>query len=219
MSNAIETLDGPRGERSRIAARPSPRLFGRMALIAAAAWAAAAIITVALARCRSVGQRQLFAGIMGGGAAVLGVLAFLAPRLGRFGHGFDSLRPVADRDRRLVCALGADDGEVRLAAEAVLLAAERAPERLCHRGAAASHLHRVHAPSVGVGFVCGVAVGYAIGVALGWSKRFAYWGMPILKLIGPVPATAWIPCHILFLSDDVRRERLHRGAGVREFRW
>ena len=34
------------------------------------------------------------------------------------------------------------------------------------------------------------------------------------KLIGPVPATAWIPVHVLFLSDDLRRERLHRRAGV-----
>jgi NitT/TauT family transport system permease protein len=30
------------------------------------------------------------------------------------------------------------------------------------------------------------------------SKRFSYWGMPILKLIGPVPATAWIPCTFFF---------------------
>ena len=55
-----------------------------------------------------------------------------------------------------------------------------------------------------LGFFCGVTVGYALGVALGWSKRFSYWGMPILKLIGPVPATAWISCYILFLSDHVR---------------
>ena len=46
----------------------------------------------------------------------------------------------------------------------------------------------------GLGFFSGVLVGFAVGVALGWSKRFAYWGMPILKLIGPVPASAWIPC-------------------------
>lgn len=45
-----------------------------------------------------------------------------------------------------------------------------------------------------LGFTSGVVVGFAAGVALGWSKRFAYWGMPILKLIGPVPASAWIPC-------------------------
>jgi NitT/TauT family transport system permease protein len=45
-----------------------------------------------------------------------------------------------------------------------------------------------------LGFTSGVVVGFATGVALGWSKRFSYWGMPILKLIGPVPASAWIPC-------------------------
>ncbi|OCO99217.1 MULTISPECIES: ABC transporter permease subunit [unclassified Ensifer] len=46
----------------------------------------------------------------------------------------------------------------------------------------------------GLGFFSGILVGFAAGVALGWSKRFAYWGMPVLKLIGPVPASAWIPC-------------------------
>lgn len=45
-----------------------------------------------------------------------------------------------------------------------------------------------------LGFFSGVAVGFVAGLALGWSKRFAYWGMPLLKLIGPVPASAWIPC-------------------------
>ncbi len=50
----------------------------------------------------------------------------------------------------------------------------------------------------GLGFLSGIVAGYVLGVALGWSKRFAYWGMPILKLIGPVPATAWIPCTFYF---------------------
>ena len=45
-----------------------------------------------------------------------------------------------------------------------------------------------------LGFFSGVVAGFAAGVALGWSARFAYWGMPLLKLIGPVPASAWIPC-------------------------
>ncbi|MFT4131584.1 ABC transporter permease [Labrys sp. (in: a-proteobacteria)] len=52
-----------------------------------------------------------------------------------------------------------------------------------------------------VGFFCGIAVGYGLGVALGWSKRFSYWGMPVLKLIGPVPATAWIPCTFYFFPN------------------
>ena len=49
-----------------------------------------------------------------------------------------------------------------------------------------------------IGFASGAVVGYALGVALGWSKSFSYWGMPVLKLIGPVPATAWIPCTFFF---------------------
>ena len=49
-----------------------------------------------------------------------------------------------------------------------------------------------------LGFGLGTVSGYVGGVALGWSKRFAYWGMPILKLIGPVPVTAWIPVTFYF---------------------
>lgn len=43
------------------------------------------------------------------------------------------------------------------------------------------------------GYVIGGAIGFATGVALGWSKAAAYWGHPILRLIGPLPATAWLP--------------------------
>lgn len=46
----------------------------------------------------------------------------------------------------------------------------------------------------GLGFFLGITAGFAAGVGLGSSRRIAYWGMPILKLIGPVPASAWIPC-------------------------
>jgi len=43
------------------------------------------------------------------------------------------------------------------------------------------------------GFVIGAAVGFTIGVALGWSKRVGYWVHPVMRLIGPLPATAWLP--------------------------
>lgn len=46
----------------------------------------------------------------------------------------------------------------------------------------------------GLGFFLGITAGFVAGVGLGCSRRIAYWGMPILKLIGPVPASAWIPC-------------------------
>ncbi|SJZ93274.1 NitT/TauT family transport system permease protein [Enhydrobacter aerosaccus] len=43
------------------------------------------------------------------------------------------------------------------------------------------------------GFAIGAAVGFVIGVALGWSKRVGYWIHPVMRLVGPLPATAWLP--------------------------
>ena len=43
------------------------------------------------------------------------------------------------------------------------------------------------------GYVLGVAAGLVSGVCIGWSSPIRYWGMPILKVVGPIPATAWIP--------------------------
>jgi NitT/TauT family transport system permease protein len=43
------------------------------------------------------------------------------------------------------------------------------------------------------GYGVGIAVGFATGVAIGWSRAAAYWGHPILRVIGPLPATAWLP--------------------------
>src|ERR1700677_3601207 len=54
----------------------------------------------------------------------------------------DLLWALAHRDRRLAHLVGADDGEVWLAAEAVLLAAQRAAQRVRDRMVAAFDLHR-----------------------------------------------------------------------------
>lgn len=43
------------------------------------------------------------------------------------------------------------------------------------------------------GYALGVAVALVTGVCIGWSAHARYWGMPLLKIVGPVPATAWIP--------------------------
>ena len=43
------------------------------------------------------------------------------------------------------------------------------------------------------GYLLGSAAGFVSGVALGWSTRIGYWVHPVLRLIGPLPATAWIP--------------------------
>ena len=43
------------------------------------------------------------------------------------------------------------------------------------------------------GYALGVTVGLFSGVCIGWSRQVRYWGMPLLKIVGPIPATAWIP--------------------------
>lgn len=43
------------------------------------------------------------------------------------------------------------------------------------------------------GYSLGVIAGIVSGVCIGWSAPVRYWGMPLLKVVGPIPATAWIP--------------------------
>ena len=43
------------------------------------------------------------------------------------------------------------------------------------------------------GYAIGAAVGFVTGVAIGWSRLVGYWVHPVLRLVGPLPATAWLP--------------------------
>lgn len=44
-----------------------------------------------------------------------------------------------------------------------------------------------------IGYLLGAFTGFVTGVAIGWSRAARYWGHPVLMLIGPLPATAWLP--------------------------
>jgi len=43
------------------------------------------------------------------------------------------------------------------------------------------------------GYTLGTAIALVTGICIGWFAHARYWGMPILKIVGPIPATAWIP--------------------------
>jgi NitT/TauT family transport system permease protein len=43
------------------------------------------------------------------------------------------------------------------------------------------------------GYAIGAAIGFAVGVSVGWSQAIGYWVHPLLRFIGPLPATAWLP--------------------------
>jgi sulfonate transport system permease protein len=44
-----------------------------------------------------------------------------------------------------------------------------------------------------VGYFLGAALGFVVGLAMGWSRAVGYWIHPVLRLVGPLPATAWLP--------------------------
>lgn len=43
------------------------------------------------------------------------------------------------------------------------------------------------------GYFIGVGVGLVTGVLAGWYKKVFYWVSPIIKVLGPIPATTWLP--------------------------
>jgi NitT/TauT family transport system permease protein len=43
------------------------------------------------------------------------------------------------------------------------------------------------------GYAIGTTIALVTGVTIGWFPHARYWGMPVLKVVGPIPATAWIP--------------------------
>ncbi|KWV51818.1 ABC transporter permease [Bradyrhizobium macuxiense] len=48
------------------------------------------------------------------------------------------------------------------------------------------------------GYIIGATIGFVTGVSIGWSQKAGYWIHPVLRFIGPLPATAWLP--IAFFS-------------------
>jgi NitT/TauT family transport system permease protein len=52
------------------------------------------------------------------------------------------------------------------------------------------------------GYLGGVAAGFVTGVLIGWFARARYWLMPVLKVLGPLPATALVPVVMMLPVKD-----------------
>lgn len=171
----------------------SPGILWSPGLAAAATWLLAAVLTAALPDVTRWGSRDVFIELLVAGAAILVVLALVNRRLGTLGQRIDHYGAW-------LIALG-----LILAVWEVLTAKLgwlprpffAPPQGLIH--AYIEDWHRIGYCILfslrlwSIGFAVGVSLGFLLGIGLGWSPRFNYWGMPLLKLIGPVPATAWLP--------------------------
>ena len=52
-----------------------------------------------------------------------------------------------------------------------------------------------------LGYFIGVAVGLVTGITCGYSKRCRYWVDPIIKFLGPIPTSTWIPIMMVIASS------------------
>lgn len=52
------------------------------------------------------------------------------------------------------------------------------------------------------GYAIGSSVGFVLGVAIGTSKAVGYWAHPVLRFVGPLPATAWLPLAFFVLPSS-----------------
>lgn len=51
------------------------------------------------------------------------------------------------------------------------------------------------------GYILGGVVGIVTGVLAGWFKNVNYWVMPIIRLLGPIPSTTWLPIILIVASS------------------
>lgn len=163
-------------------------------LLAAASWGIAATVTFALPDIIVWGATNLFALLTAAGAVLFLVAAIVVPRLGRrahtllhYGPWFIAIGIWFALWELMTAKLGWLPKPFFSPPQGLLHVYVTDWDRLLICIAYTARLW-------GLGFFSGIAAGFVAGVALGWSKRFSYWGMPVLKLIGPVPASAWIPC-------------------------
>jgi len=52
-----------------------------------------------------------------------------------------------------------------------------------------------------LGYSSGVTLGLITGIACGYSKRCRYWVDPIIKFLGPIPTSTWIPIMMVVASS------------------
>lgn len=193
-------------QRPKESARSGGVKLWRQGLVAGAAWLGLAAITV-LWPDKEIGFSEWaytreFAIVAVGVAAILFVAALAADRLGAV---YSRLRPagawiIAGAAllalwQILTAKLGVLPppffAPPQSLIEVYLDDSSRLGVSILHSGRLLLH-----------GIVIGAAVGFVTGVWVGWSRVAGYWVHPLLRFLGPVPASALLPLAFFFAPSS-----------------
>jgi NitT/TauT family transport system permease protein len=169
--------------------------------LAALAWAGTGALTLSIPN-REVGFSEWtytreFGLVTLAFAAVLAVLALVSPHLGRYGErATAALRPAGPWLVALAAIAAA--WELLTAKLGWLPAPFFAPPTALAEvyiddwaRLADSAWNSIKLLVTGVAW--GAATGFLVGVSIGWSRAVGYWVHPVIRFIGPVPASALLP--------------------------
>ncbi|MGB3720417.1 MAG: ABC transporter permease [Proteobacteria bacterium] len=172
------------------ASRPSIRWA---AIIPPAAWAALAAITAYWPQAQDWPRTNELVGIAAAIAVVLVVSAVLNGHLGAFGVRLRHWEPWFTALAVLATVWELVTAKLELLPTPFFMPPQAILEVYLEEGDKLLECIAYSALLLAKGVVIGASVGFVLGVALGWSPRVSYWGHPILRVIGPLPATAWLP--------------------------
>lgn len=52
------------------------------------------------------------------------------------------------------------------------------------------------------GLLIGTILGIITGILVGWSKNWNYWIYPIIRILGPIPSSTWIPLALIIFPSS-----------------
>lgn len=64
------------------------------------------------------------------------------------------------------------------------------------------------------GWFGGAIIGVATGICIGFNSKFRYWIQPIVRILGPIPSTAWIPLVLISFPTVVSASAFLIGLAV-----
>jgi len=187
--------------RARVASGPTPARVWGTGVLAAVAWAATGALTLLWPNTEVGFSEWVYTTEFGIATSVvaglLAVIALLGPSAGHPGRVVvETLRPSGPWIVAL--AVGVGLWELLTAKLAVLPTPFFAPPTALvevytddWRRLGDSAWNSARLLLYGVSW--GAVTGFLVGVSIGWSRAVGYWVHPLIRFIGPVPASALLP--------------------------